>query len=291
MASMFWCCVPMATSSASTITLEAVKLGGESVWGPVELPTNLSCDELRRQVARALGLRSFRALKLAFGDRALEGLEKLDEKGLVEGKHQIQVVIQDRSEEIRKIQELIASCSKHEKDVKLTEGLSDDEVDALEKRYGFRFPPEVLEFLQAGVLVSKTWHDWHALASGSIPLGAEEDTVSNIYKWHCTPEDEEYYYENPWAEKKSLEKAIEFATKTYPLIPLKGHRCIVTVPHTEGLPCVSMHQMSDNIRMGKNFWHYVATDLDLPEGTVPQEWTEKSFPWEEIPFWQHWSEY
>ena len=273
----------------ATITLEAVKLGGERVWGPEVVPADLSCEELRKQLAAELKVR-WRAVQLAFGEQRLENGTLGEIPGL-EGKQEIQVLLQDRSEEIRKIQEIIASSSKPERGlVKLTEGLSDEEVEALEKRYGFRFPPEFLEFLQAGVLVGGSWHDWHSLASGSIPLGFKGDTVSDIWKWHCTPEDEEYYYENPWAEEKSLDKATEFATKIYPLIPIRGHRCIVSVPHEEGLPVISMHQMSDNLRYGDNFWSWVAGDCDLPEGTVPAEWTEKAFPWEAIPFWQHWSE-
>ena len=181
------CCAPMAeaeapeaspeASPASTVTLEAVKLGGEGVWGPEAVPSDLSCDELRRLVAKALQLR-WRAVQLAFKEQALEGPEKLEKKGLVEGNYELQVVLQDRSAEIRTIQKAIASCAK-KGDVTLTEGLSDDEVVALEKRYGFTFPPEFLEFLQAGVLVGGGWHDWHTLASGSILAGSEMDSVAS----------------------------------------------------------------------------------------------------------------
>ena len=179
-------------AEASTVTLEAVKLGGEGVWGPEAVPSDLSCDQLRRLVAKALQLR-WRAVQLAFKEEALEGPEKLEKKGLVEGKYQLQVVLQDRSAEIRTIQEAIASCSKGGAVITLTEGLSDDEVVALEKRYGFTFPPEFLEFLQAGVLVGGGWHDWHTLATGSIDIGSEEDTVASQIRYHCTPEEADYW--------------------------------------------------------------------------------------------------
>lgn len=280
-----------AASPASTVTLEAVKLGGEGVWGPEAIPSDLSCDELRRCVAKALQVR-WRAVQLAFKEQALEGPEKLEKKGLVEGSYQLQVVLQDRSQEIRKIQEAIASCSKTGGVITLTEGLSDDEVVALEKRYGFTFPPEFLEFLQAGVLVGEGWHDWHTLASGSILPGFKGDSVADQIRWHCTPEEADYWSEGEWAppEEKTVEKAVELATKTYPVIPMRNHRCTVTVPHGYGLPVVSMHQCEDNQPFGKNFWEWVARDCDLPEGTVPTEWIEvPSVPWEEVPFWRYWT--
>lgn len=277
-------------AAGSSIDVEVVKLGGETVWSDA-IPADLPCNELRRRVALALKV-PWRYVQLA-GEGPLEGSESLKQKGLVEGKQQIQLVLKDKSHEIRRIQAQIIEGMKDKKkdEVTLTEGLSDDEVEALEKRYGFCFPPEFLEFLQAGVLVGGGWHDWHALASGSIPPGFSEDSVANIIKWHCTPEDEEYYYERDWApaEEKSLDKAIEFATKTYPVIPMYVHRCIVTVPQDEcGLPVISMHQCSDNIPYGKNFWDWVAREFKLPEGTVPPEWTEASVPWDKVPFWQHW---
>lgn len=87
-----------------------------------------------------------------------------------------------------------------------------------------------------------------------------------------------------------MEKAVELATKTYPLIPMRSHRCTVTVPHGYGLPVISMHECSDNIPYGKNFWDWVAKDSNLPEGTVPTEWIEiSSVPWEEVPFWRYWN--
>jgi len=195
--------------------------------------------------------------------------------------------VQDNFAEIRRIQEVLVSAAADRK-VTLTEGLSDDEVDALEERYGWCFPPEMLEFLQAGVPIGGGWHDWHALVAPEVV-----DTVKEVIRNHCTPVEEEdhYYYGNDWAPagEKTWDKAIELATKTYPVIPIRGHRCIATGPSgTLGLPVISMHQCSDNIPYGKNFWDWLACDNGLPEGTVPPEWREVSVPCEELPFWQHW---
>ena len=48
----------------------------------------------------------------------------------------------------------------------------------LESRYGFCFPPEFRDFLQAGVPIGGGWPDWHELASGEILLGSAKDMVS-----------------------------------------------------------------------------------------------------------------
>ncbi|CAE7394646.1 unnamed protein product [Symbiodinium natans] len=287
---MFACCeVPTVDVIVpEPVSLEAVKLGGENAWGPQFVHSGLTCDELRRGMAADLDVR-WRSLQLVAGERRLEGPQTLEDMGFVEGKYQVQMVLQDNSAEIRHIQEAIVKGATADK-VSLTEGLSDDEVDILEKKYGFRFPPEFLEFLQAGVLVGGGWHDWHTLASRE--LEGEKDTVAWIIKCHCTPEEDDYYYLKDWCppEEKSMEKAVEYATKVYPVIPMRIHRCICTVPHTTGLPVLSMHQMSDNIQYGNNFWDWVARDTHLPEGTVPEEWkAKKSIPLEEVPFWQHWN--
>ena len=275
---------------AAGLVLEVVKLGGETISNPETLASTLSCDQLRRQVATKMKT-PWRAVQLAAGEQPLQGPETLDKMGLVEGKHQIQVVLQDNSREIRQIQEELVKCS--EPGTVLADGLSDEQVEILEKKYGFCFPPEYLEFLQAGVPTGGGWHDWHALVS--LEEGSLEDTVSEIIRCHCTPDDDsdDYYYLNPWApeDEKSLEKAVEYATKIYPAIPICYHRCTLTVPHTSGLPVMSMHQMSDNIQVGDNFWDWMAKDNDLPEGTVPEAWrSQKSIPLDEIPFWQHWGE-
>lgn len=48
----------------------------------------------------------------------------------------------------------------------------------LESRYGFCFPPEFRDFLQAGVPIGGGWPDWHELASRTIPYGFAKDTVA-----------------------------------------------------------------------------------------------------------------
>ncbi|CAE6956954.1 unnamed protein product [Symbiodinium natans] len=62
----------------------------------------------------------------------------------------------------------------------------------------------------------------------------------------CHRQEDDYYL-------KSMERAIEDATKIYPVIPKRNHRCICTVPHASGLPVLSMHKMSDDIQVGDNF--------------------------------------
>ena len=162
-------------------------------------------------------------------------------------------------------------------------GLSDAQVETLQEKFGFKFPPEVLFFLQVGVPIkhettegsipaelpafyqtaSDGWHNWHLLASDELVVGSDDDTITKQIKWHATPEHQSH-------------------PADYPLIPLFAHRMIPSVPHQIGNPVFSMHGCYDNIIYGRNFWVWLEEEFRVE---VNDQYKETSVSYSDIPFW------
>lgn len=173
------------------MALRCLDLAGKVLWGPQSVDTKMSCKDFRELVATALGV-PLNRVSLVLDSQVLDGLESLEVKGL-DGERDVQILLgEDFSKEIQQIQQAMAEADRR---ISITPGLSNEEVSYLEGRYGFRFPPEFRDFLQAGVPVGGGWPDWHELASGTIPYGFAQDTVAEQIRWNCTPEEPEELYE------------------------------------------------------------------------------------------------
>ena len=199
------------------------------------------------------------------------------------GEIQLQLILEDPSDIIRKVQAFIR-CDDIEP------GLTIEELKEVEQKYGFRFPPDVRDFLQVGLPLGCGWHDWRRLGKVTVSDDTEdtEDTVSQIQKLHCIPWRARYSKDRQWDENESLAKAQDLASRVYPLIPLCQHRCIPSVPHECGLPILSMHGCYDNLCHSRNFWTWLEEAAHIPAGVIPQSWKDKTVPVYEVPFWQHW---
>jgi len=46
-----------------------------------------------------------------------------------------------------------------------------------------------------------------------------------------------------------------------------------------------MHQCSDNIVYGQNFWVWLEEDTAVDKSIIPEGWKEKFRPTRELPFW------
>ena len=128
--------------------------------------------------------------------------------------------------------------------VEILPGLTDEEVEKAEAKFGFTFPPELREFLQVGLPTK--WHNWRELIKDSVMVGFEADTVSQQLLWNATPEEEEDVPDEIWelVGSRDLEEVKKQAS-LHRLVPIAGHRMMPSVPHECGLPVLSMHQCSD----------------------------------------------
>eukprot|EP00931_Biecheleriopsis_adriatica_P076406 TRINITY_DN50117_c0_g1_i1.p1 TRINITY_DN50117_c0_g1~~TRINITY_DN50117_c0_g1_i1.p1 ORF type:complete len:289 (+),score=51.16 TRINITY_DN50117_c0_g1_i1:28-867(+) len=254
-------------------------LSGKVVWGPERIRSSESTAELEKIAAEAAQLPLYK-VSLTHGGQKLAKKSALSDHGIIDGSV-IVVVVQDFSVDV--IQDIQSSMG-----VQILPGLSDEEFSKVEAKFGIQFPPDLRAFLQVGLPAG--WHNWRELSKDDVPVGSAADTASQQIKWHATPEEQEEVPLSAWlGEDDTFEELVE-RWRAHPLIPLRGHRMMPSVPHTCGLPVFSMHQMSDNIVYGSNFWTWLVKDCGVESTKIPQEWCadETEVPVEEIPFWKDW---
>lgn len=154
-------------------------------------------------------------------------------------------------------------------------GLTDTEIGEIEERFNFRFPPDLSEFLQAGLPYGEGFPDWRSNDERSLrdwldlPRdGVAFDVRSNgvwLPSWGPKPE-----------ESDQAERLINELVRAAPtLIPVYSHRMIPEGPRA-GNPVFSVHQ-TDIIVYGCNLASYlcnefkVATPTELNRGDKAQQ--------------------
>ena len=150
-------------------------------------------------------------------------------------------------------------------------GLTDAEVRATEERFGFRFPPDLREFLQTALPRGPRFPDWRS--------GDEEV----LREWLDAPRqgilfDIEHngFWLPEWGPVPgSLGEAFRIASELVAaaprLIPVCGHRMIPDEPHLPGNPVFSVHQ-TDIIIYGSDLEAYLRHEFHLgAPGTEPED--------------------
>lgn len=158
--------------------------------------------------------------------------------------------------------------------VVFTEGLSDAELNAIEARSHFVFPPDLRAFLQAALPVSHGFVDWRALSDAQLtgyldaPFeGIAFDIDVNIFwlpEWGPRPD--------------ALEDALAIARAAFDaaprLIPILGHRYIPDRPREAGNPVFSVVQ-TDIIVYGASLAAYLENEFpqafDKARGEIRNE--------------------
>lgn len=141
-------------------------------------------------------------------------------------------------------------------------GLTNAEVRETESRFGFRFPPDLREFLQTALPRGPRFPDWRS--------GNEEE----IREWLDEPRrgilfDIEHngFWLPEWGPVPgSLAEAFRIASELVAaaprLIPICGHRMMPDEPHLPGNPVFSVHQ-TDIIVYGPDLETYLRLDFHL----------------------------
>lgn len=157
-------------------------------------------------------------------------------------------------------------------------GLTDAEIDTIEKRFGFSFPPDYRDFLQCALPRGPQFPDWRC-----------DDNMA-LRQWLDLPRqgvlfDVEHngFWLNEWGTRPStldgaLREVNELLKSAPQLIPIYGHRMIPDEPQMEGNPVFSVHQ-TDIIHYGFDLADYLRHEFNLP-GRQP--WPEQVRP---IRFW------
>lgn len=188
-------------------------------------------------------------------------------------------------------------------------GLTDPEIDVVERNYGFTFPPDLRLFLQAALPVTleryiKQWDEteldgrfpnWRKYPT---PPPFTPDDVAQIraynlsfYVFHFVPEGiffDASYQKPPvwrahWGERpddadQRLERIRQLVKQAPPLIPIYSHRYLPTRPLQDGNPIFSIMQ-TDIIYYGDDLADYLYYEFKVPR----PEWTAKQPRY--IEFW------
>lgn len=129
-------------------------------------------------------------------------------------------------------------------------GLSDTEVDEIQQRFGFTFPPDFREFLQLMVPIGRPFIDWRGSPEAITERlnwpakGICFDICNNGYwreEWGLRPTDDE----------QATSVATEWLSTVPKLIPIAGHRYLPAEPLAAGNPVFSVYQ-TDIIHFGRN---------------------------------------
>jgi hypothetical protein len=148
-------------------------------------------------------------------------------------------------------------------------GLTDAEVDQIESRFDFRFPPDLWSLLQTAV---PFWNSprWHPAADEEIQKwldGPMEEVRLSVEHnefwlpgWGPRPED----------PRDALQIASTNLKEAPKLIPILGHRYIPALPNEAGNPVFSIHQ-ADIIYYGFDLEDYLRHEFNLPREDWPAQ--------------------
>jgi hypothetical protein len=139
-------------------------------------------------------------------------------------------------------------------------GMTDAEIVYCEKRFSFRFPPDLKEFLQIGLPIGGRFPNWRSATEDELrqrlaePLhGILFDVEHNGFwldEWGMRPGD--------LAAARAIVSDLVSAAPT--LIPIYAHRMIPDRPYQAGNPVFSVHQ-TDIICYGNNLRDYFVQEF------------------------------
>jgi hypothetical protein len=121
-------------------------------------------------------------------------------------------------------------------------GLSETEVDEIQRRYGFQFPPDLKSFLEEALPVSRGFPDWRDGSEADL-----KDSLAWPLEGILFDVEHNGFWMPAWGERPTeIEQAIEVArtnVSTAPqLIPIYSHRYIPSEPLAGDNPVFSVYQ-------------------------------------------------
>jgi hypothetical protein len=167
----------------------------------------------------------------------------------------------------------------HDAPVVFDSGLSDTEINEIEKKYAFRFPLDLRDFLQTALPKGLPFPDWrfgdesHIREMLNAPLNGLLFDVEHgdfwMPEWGARPT----LFEDA---KKIVETQVDQAPR---LIPIYAHRMMPDRPQAAGNPVLSVHQ-TDIIYYGFDLDDYFRNEFKL-SGRKP--WPSQIRP---VEFWE-----
>jgi len=166
---------------------------------------------------------------------------------------------------------------------RIDRGLSETEFAGIESAYGFRFPPDLRQFLSIGLPLGEGWLDWRRDSRAQVikrmnaPLEGICLDVRRSGFWHSS------WGAKPRFVYQRISRARRLIGDAPKLIPLFGHRYIPDRPCSSGNPVFSVVQ-TDIIHYGKDLISYLVNEffaLKLVDDTKGDEYRPVEF-WSDL---------
>jgi hypothetical protein len=147
--------------------------------------------------------------------------------------------------------------------ISFEDGLSDAEVERVERQHNFKFPSDLRQLLQYALPVSTKFPDWR---------NEDELALAEYMDWAvdgiCFDIVHNNFWLDDWGSKPNdLDAACQLArrelTKVPTLVPIYSHRFIPSEPLLEGNPVLSVYQ-TDIIYYGVDLATYFAAEFGMP---------------------------
>ena len=160
-----------------------------------------------------------------------------------------------------------------EKGVEFDEGLSNAELDQIQKRYELKFPADLIEFLSVGLPISKNFPNWRAgttaRAEGPKPI---EEILERPAKGILFDVQHNEFWLPSWGNRPAstddaLDEASRHIALAPKLIPLWGHRYLPSEPAESGNPVLSVMQ-TDIVYYGVDLIAYFAREFRIESLTA-----------------------
>ena len=146
--------------------------------------------------------------------------------------------------------------------VRFGPGLTPSELNRIEMRFSFRFPPDLSEFLGYALPHSKDWPDWR------YPNRLQQRLLSPLNGILFDIEHNAFWMKDFGERPDDLQTALDIATthigKMPKLIPIYAHRFMPDDPHKAGNPVFSIHQ-TDIIYYGRDLEDYLENEFGNPK--------------------------
>jgi hypothetical protein len=155
--------------------------------------------------------------------------------------------------------------------VEFDAGLTDTEVAAVEERFGFRFPPDLREFLQTALLSGPQFPDWRSGDEAALRDWLGHPRQGVLFDIEHNGFWLEEWGPRPTSVDEALQAGSELVVTAPRLIPIFMHRMMPDEPHLPGNPVFSVHQ-TDIIHYGFDLADYLRREFRLP-GREP--WPEQ----------------
>ncbi len=157
-------------------------------------------------------------------------------------------------------------------------GLTDAEVAAAEARFGFRYPPDLREFLQTALPRGPRFPDWRSGDEAALLDWLDLPRQGVLFDVEHNDFWLEEWGPRPGSVEEAVRAAGELVGAAPRLIPVYGHRMMPDEPHEPGNPVFSGHQ-TDIIHYGFDLADYLRHEFGLPSR---EPWPEQVRP---IRFW------